>query len=103
MSKTVEIQIEKSRNLISGLRKHLDSGVGGGITPSEINEMEAKLKELAAINEECDRLRAELSPKVKEMNRMLEEVKTVYSSEKKTLKGYYPQEKWQEYGIPDKR
>ncbi len=103
MSKTVEIQIEKSRNLIAGLRKHLESGVGGGVTPSEIEEMESKLKDLEVINEECDRLRAELSPKVKEMNRVLDEVKSVYASEKKTLKGYYPQEKWIEYGIPDKR
>lgn len=103
MSKTVEIQIEKSRNLISGLRKHLESGVGGGVAPSEIDEMEAKLKELDAINQECDRLRAELAPKVKEMNRVLDEVKSVYANEKKTLKGYYPQEKWIEYGIPDKR
>ena len=103
MSKTVEIQIEKSRNLIGGLRRHLQNGVGGGVTPSEIDNMEARLKELEIINAECDRLRAELSPKVKEMNRVLDEVKSVYASEKKTLKGYYPQEKWIEYGISDKR
>ena len=41
MSKTVELQIEKSRNLVEGLRKH--------------------------------------------------------------LKGYYPQKRWADYGIPDKR
>ena len=29
MSKTVELQIEKSRNLVEGLRKHLN-GIGGG-------------------------------------------------------------------------
>ena len=26
-----------------------------------------------------------------------------YAESKKTLKGYYPQERWQDYGIPDKR
>ena len=50
MSKTVEIQIEKSRGLVEGLRRH-----------------------------------------VKEMGK------------KKTLKGYYPQERWMDYGVPDKR
>jgi hypothetical protein len=62
MSKTVELQIEKSRNLVEGLRKHL-SGIGGGVTS----------------------------------------VKEAYADKKKTLKGYYPQERWADYGIPDKR
>ena len=34
MSKTVELQIEKSRHLIEGLRKHL-GGIGGGVTNDE--------------------------------------------------------------------
>ena len=45
MSKTVELQIEKSRYLVEGLRKHLN-GMGGGITSDEINSMEQSLKEL---------------------------------------------------------
>ena len=44
MSKTVEIQIEKSRNLIEGLRKHLN-GIGSGVTNEEINHMEKALRE----------------------------------------------------------
>jgi len=103
MSKTIELQIEKSRNLVEGLRKHLHQGVGGGVNDQEINEMAAKLQELQSANEECDRLRAELSPKVKRMNAILAEVKAAYSDKKKTLKGYYPQEQWAEYGVPDKR
>jgi hypothetical protein len=30
----VELQIEKSRNLVEGLRKHLN-GIGGGVTKKE--------------------------------------------------------------------
>ena len=45
MSKTVEQQIEKSRNLVEGLRKHLN-GIGGGVTNDEIGQMEQSLKEL---------------------------------------------------------
>lgn len=103
MSKTIELQIEKSSNLIAGLRKHLNGGVGGGITPQEIDEMEQSLAELTAANQEVDRLREELQPKVKRMNEILSQVKTAYTEQKKTLKGYYPQERWLDYGIPDKR
>ena len=83
MSKTVEIQIEKSRNLVEGLRKHLQ-GIGGGVTNEEISAMEQAIGELAAANAEVDRLREELSPKVKQMNAVLARVKEAYADKKKT-------------------
>ena len=102
MSKTVEIQIEKSRNLIEGLRKHLN-GKGPGVTSAEIASMEQSVNELAATNAEVERLRAELAPIVKHMNEVMETVKTVHAEKKKMLKNCYPQEQWASYGIPDKR
>ena len=102
MSKTVEQQIEKSRNLVEGLRKPL-GGIGGGVTNDKIGQMEQALKELESANAEVDRLREELTPKVKRMNEVLAGVKATYADKKNTLKGYYPQERWADYGIPDKR
>ncbi len=103
MSKTVEQQIEKSRMLIGGLKKHLSEGVGGGVSNEEIAQMEQALSDLQAANEEVERLREELTPKVKRMNDIMAAVKAVYVDKKKTLKGYYPQERWADYGVPDKR
>ena len=102
MSQTVELQIEKSRNLVEGLRKHLN-GIGGGVTNDEIGQMEQSLKELEVANAEVDRLREELAPKVKQVNAMMVRVKEAYAEKKRTLKGYYPQERWIDYGVPDKR
>jgi len=103
MSKTIELQIEKSRGLIQGLRKHLKEQGEQGFTAAQVDQMERELDELERANAECDRLREELSPKVKHMNAVLLTVKTAYTDRKKTLKGYYPQERWQDYGVPDKR
>ncbi|MBQ9230000.1 MAG: hypothetical protein IJ190_02355 [Prevotella sp.] len=103
MSKTVELQIEKGRNLVEGLRKHVREMGERGFSNSEIEKMEQSLNQLTAANEEVDRLREELQPKVKHMNEILTAVKTAYTESKKTLKGYYPQERWADYGIPDKR
>lgn len=103
MSKTVETQIEKSRSLIEGLHRHVKEQGERGIAASEIGAMEQTLQQLAAANDEVDRLREELAPKVKQMNELLAKVKTAYADTKKTLKGYYPQERWIDYGIPDKR
>ena len=103
MSKTTEIQIEKSRNLIEGLRRHVREMGERGVSNSEIDQMEKTVALLSDANAEVDRLREELSPKVKKMNDLMTLVKTAYAESKKTLKGYYPQERWQDYGIPDKR
>ena len=103
MSKTVEQQIEKGRSLVEGLRKHVKEMGERGISNGEIDMMEQTLTELATANEEVDRLREELQPKVKRMNEVLASVKATYTETKKMLKGYYPQERWADYGVPDKR
>lgn len=103
MSKTTEIQIEKSRNLIEGLRRHVREMGERGISNKDINEMEKTVAMLSDANIEVDRLREELTPKVKKMNDLMTIAKAAYAESKKTLKGYYPQERWQDYGIPDKR
>ena len=38
-----------------------------------------------------------------ELKSLLARVKEAYIEKKRTLKGYYPQERWADYGIPDKR
>ena len=103
MSKTTEIQIEKSRNLIEGLRRHVREMGERGVSSNEIEQMEKTVAMLSEANAEVDRLREELSPKVKKMNDLMTLIKASYAESKKTLKGYYSQERWPDYGIPDKR
>ena len=103
MSKTTDIQIEKSLNLIKGLRKHVSEKGEKDFTSKEIDQMESDVKLLTDASAEVDKLREELAPKVKHMNEILGRVKTSYAENKKTLKGFYSQEQWTDYGIPDKR
>jgi len=103
MSKTVDIQIEKSQNLIQGLRKHVKENGEKDFTVTEINALEESLKKLESANDEVTRLREELTPKVKRMNEVFDAVKGVHKDLKTKLKGLYPQERWADYGIPDKR
>lgn len=103
MSKTVDIQIEKSQNLIQGLRKHLKENGEKDFTETVIASLEDALKQLQAANEEVIRLREELSPKVKHMNEVFDAIRASHKELKQKLKSFYPQERWAEYGIPDKR
>ncbi len=88
--------------LVEGLHRHVN-GIGGGVTNNEINDMVQAISEIEDINAEVERLREELTPKVKQMNEKMAHVKASYAEKKKALKGYYPQERWAKYGIPDKR
>jgi hypothetical protein len=44
-----------------------------------------------------------LPPEVAKLKLVMDRVKEAYAEKKKTLKGYYPQERWMDYGVPDKR
>ena len=103
MSKTVEIQIEKSRSLVEGLRRHVSEMGERGVSNDEINAMEQAVKELEAVNAEVDSIREQLTPTLNRMKIVMNRVKEAYTEKKKTLKGYYPQERWMDDGIPDKR
>jgi len=103
MSKTTELQIEKCRVLINGLRKHMGEVADKGINGEELDAMERNISLLVEANRECDNIRAELSRKVKHMNGLLKEVKEAYADNKRKIKGNYPQEQWMRYGVQDKR
>jgi len=103
MSKTIDLQIEKSRTLIDCLRNNLAELAGKGIQTNELDGMDEQLKALSEANAECDALRAELSQKVKNMNGILKQVKDAFAEKKKIIKGNYLQEEWSRLGVMDKR
>ena len=68
MSKTIDLQIEKSRVLIDGIRKNLGVLEDKGFNNEELDLMCQELDALKAANDECDAMREQLSAKVKNMN-----------------------------------
>lgn len=103
MSKTIDLQIEKSRVLIDGLRNNIEALRDKGFCNEELDSMSADLDALKKANEECDAIREQLSAKVKHVNGILTGVKEKFAEKKKIIKGYYPQEEWLRYGVQDKR
>lgn len=103
MTKTIEIQLQKSRMLIQGIKRHINEMGECGVT----NDMVAKFKKDLAILEqqssEVDKIREELNAKVRRMNETFATVKETHAETKKVIKGYHPQERWMDYGVPDKR
>ncbi len=103
MTKTIEIQLKKSRTFVKGVKRHISEIGERGVSNEEVAKFENNLSILEQQSAEVDKIRAELSEKVKHMNATFMTVKETYSETNKVIKGYYPQERWIDYGIPDKR
>ena len=103
MSKTIDLQVEKSRSLIGGYRAHIDELRDKGVNTQQRDKMEADLGRLIAAGEQCDQMRAQLSEQVRQMNEILQTVKDDFLEQKKIVKSAYEQPQWQRYGVLDKR
>jgi len=103
MSKTIEQQLQKSRDLIQGLRRHLGELSHLDIAADQLTQMEQQLVQLEAASQECERRRAELAEHVRTTNSLLLDVKNIYAEKKKTIKNNFPQDQWSDYGVSDKR
>lgn len=103
MSKTVDLQIEKSLALLRGLHSNLRELAPKGVTLDNLNILDEKLKSLKIKSEECDILRDKLKIEIRDLNSSLTSVKEMYSANKKIIKQNYVQEEWQRFGVTDKR
>ena len=102
MAKTIEILLEKSRMFVKGMKRHISETGERGVTNADVEKLEKDTASLAQQSGEVGRMRAELSEKVRRMNETLLAVKDSYNETKKVVKGFYPQERCIDYGIPNK-
>lgn len=103
MSKTIDLQIEKCRTLIDGMRKNIGELADKGVNNELLDGLASDIEKLVVANSECDEMRSALSAKVKAMNAILASVKETYIESKRKIKTNYPQEQWLRYGVMDKR
>ena len=103
MSKTIELQIEKSQVLIEGLNRNIGELRSKGVRDESLTTMSNDLAALKKMSDECDAIREDLAGKVKKMNEVLKRVKDAFADHKRIVKSNYPQEHWINYGVQDKR
>lgn len=103
MSKVYSEQVQKAQMLAAGLRKNFEQVKSRGISSEQIARLEEDAKEAARMNEEVEVLRAEVSAKAARANKKLTEVKSNMQDAKQIIKRCFDQEKWQDFGVMDKR
>lgn len=103
MTKTIDIQVEKSTRLMEALKRHISEVQDKGVSLAGLDKMAEQLKLLEESAKAAEELRAKLSAQVKHTNDILAGCKKAYVETKSIVRDNYPQEKWINYGVMDKR
>lgn len=103
MSKTIDQQIEKSNTLVNALKHSFAEVSSKGVKMNDLDELVNQLEKLQASSKQTDELRAKLTAQVQTTNNILARVKEQYKEIKDIIRVNYPQEKWVNYGVLDKR
>jgi peptidoglycan hydrolase CwlO-like protein len=96
-------QLDKSKLIISGVKRNQRLGRDAGVEESVMQKMEEDCKRLEAISAEIDKLQEELRKKSDEAHKALNTLKSRTLTVKKAIKSNYDQTWWTKFGIPDKR
>lgn len=103
MSKTFETNAGKALTMVSCLKKHFNEVEHLGVSREVLNKLESNAKKAIDMNKEVDALRETVSEKLHKANEKLSEVKDLAMDYRKIVKTNFPYEKWERYGVMDKR
>ena len=96
-------QLEKSKLIISGVKRNQRLGRDIDIDESVMQKMEEDCKRLESISVEIDKLHEELRKKTDEAHDALNTLKSRTQPVKKAVKSKYDQTWWTKFGISDRR
>ena len=86
-----------------GIKKHLAEVAHLGIKTEGLDKLEAEANKAIEMIKEVDALRLEASEKLQKANEQLADVKELAMGYRQTIKNNFPMEKWECFGIMDKR
>ena len=96
-------QLEKSKLIISGVKRNQRLGRDIDVDEIVIQKMEEDCKRLESISAEIDKLHEELRKKTDEAHDALNTLKSRTQIVKKAVKSKYDQTWWTKFGISDRR
>ena len=96
-------QLEKSKLILSGVKRNKRLCREAGVEESVIQKLEEDCKRLEALSAEMDKIHEELRKKTDEAHDALNVLKNRTQIVKKAIKNKYDQTWWTKFGIPDRR
>ena len=96
-------QLEKTKLIISGVKRNHRLGRESGVDEATLQKIEEDCKRLEVLSAEMDKIQEEFRKKSDEAHAALETLKSRTKTVKKAIKTKYDQTWWVKFGIPDKR
>ena len=96
-------QLEKSKLIITGIKRNQRMGRDAGVSDVELQKLEDDCRRLEAMSAELDRMQEEYRRKSEKAHGVLDDLKQHTKEVKRVVKAKYDQTWWTKFGIPDKR
>ena len=101
--KTYAEQISQAEVMTAGLKNNAAQVARRGLDEAFVNKLEADRLAAAALNNEQEKLKADLKAKTAQLDATLAELDKGLAEARKIVKLDFPQGQWREFGIEDKR
>lgn len=95
--------IKNAEVMTAGLTNNATQVAKSGIDKNFISTMQADVKKAIELNNEQERLKADLKVKTAELDAQMKTLNDEVSLARKKIKIDFPQERWVEFGIEAKR
>ena len=95
-------EINHAQLMVSGLSQEAERVARRGITTEFIQRLEMQTAEAIMLNNEQEKLKADLKMKTAALTDKLTEIAKQLSEAKKIVKLDFPKSQWREFGIDDK-
>jgi len=96
-------EVKKAQVMLSGLKENADKLGRRGIDAGFITKLESKVNASITLNNEQEKLKADLKTKTANLDGEMKEMKTLVAEARKIVKLDIPKEQWLEFGILSKR
>jgi hypothetical protein len=103
MAKTYAEKIKDAEVMSSGLQNNAERLAKRGLDEAFTKNLSSDLQSAIALNNEQEKLKADLKQKTAELDAKLTALNAQVSEARKIVKIEFPKEQWKEFGIADKR
>ena len=96
-------EVKKAQVMLSGLKGHASILERRGIDTGFITKLESKIDATITLNNEQEKLKADLKSKTANLDGEMKEMKTLVAEAQKIVKIDVPKAQWLEFGILSKK